>query len=139
MTTWAGMVRQHLPLRPEACRWLLNELGGSPSTVKELLLSPDESVRYAATSVATAALQRCMQAANDDSGGDPGGEGGPGGDDAYMAAYAAAIEARDRREFPGGQGGTPEGFIALGGGEGVPAAEPAGDNDAFLAHKTVRI
>ncbi|CAB1113461.1 unnamed protein product [Ectocarpus sp. CCAP 1310/34] len=138
MTTWAGMVRQHLPLRPEACRWLLKELGGSPSTLKELLLSPEESVRYAATSVATAALQRCMQAASNDSGGEPGGGGGPGGDgdDAYTAAYAAAIEARDRREFPGGQGGTAEEFVALGGGEGVPSAEAAGDNDAFLAQKT---
>lgn len=135
MTQWAEMLSNYLPNRSDACRWLLNELGHFPTILKELLLSPDETVRQAAASVADTALRRCMLAA--------GGGGGGGGrsqgrdSDASLGLYAAAAEEQERQEAEGLNWGQDlgEGFVAV--GQGGVATDPQGD-DTSLAQKTVR-
>lgn len=134
MTQWAEMLRNNLPHRSDACRWLLSELGHFPTILKELLLSPEETVRQAAASVADAALRQCMLTAGGAGG---GGRSQDGEGDAYLAAYTAAAEEQDRQEaerFDWGQD-LGQGFVAVGQG-GV--ATDAQDDDTSLAQKTVR-
>jgi len=99
MAWWAELLCNILPHRSDACLWLLNELGRSPTILKELVLSPEETVRYAAASVAAAALRQCILTAG---GAGDGGRSGVGNDDVYLAAYTAATEEQDRRCGPGG-------------------------------------
>lgn len=114
MGNWAELLSKHLPKRSDACRWLLDELGCVPETVKELLLSSDEAVREAAGLVMSAALRQSMATA--------GGAGGRDGvEDAYLAAYAAAVEQEEHGEEglevgEHGDGLSAEGFVAVGHG-----------------------
>lgn len=137
MTQWAEMLRKHLPYRPDACRWLLSELGRSPTILKELLLSAEEAVRQAAASVADAALRQCMLAAGGGGGGECGGVSQDGVGDVYLEAYTAAVEEQDRleaEEFNWGQD-LGEGFVAMGQGSVDTGAQ---DDGTSVAQKTVR-
>ncbi len=138
MAWWAELLCNILPHRADACLWLLNELGRCPTILKELVLSPEETVRYTAASVAAAALRQCMLTAR----GAGEGERSVGNDDVYLAAYTAAAEERDRQEAEtflggGGQGGEglAQGFVAVG---QAGAASETQNADTLLAQKTVR-
>lgn len=131
MAWWAELLCNILPHRSDACLWLLNELGRCPTILKELVLSPEETVRHAATCIAAAALRQCMLTTSD-----------AGNDDVYLAAYTAAAEEQDRQEAEmflggGGQGGESlaQGFVAVGQAD---VASEAQDDDTLLVQKTVR-
>lgn len=141
MTDWAQLISKHLPLRPDACRSVLSELSRFPVVLKELLLSPEESVRYAAALVAGVALKRCMLAAS--RAGGTGHKGETEDVDVYLEAYAVVAddqgqqEAEGLREGPSG-GGRAEGVPGEG-KEGVATeGEDEDDDDVSLAKKTVR-
>lgn len=132
MAHWAELLRNILPHRLDACLWLLNELGRFPTILKELVLSPEDTVRQAVALVAGVALRQCMLTA---SGAGDGGRSEDGNDDVYRAAYMAAV--REQEEFVGWQGGEKlaQGFVAVGQEDVAAEAE---DDDARLARKTVR-
>lgn len=136
MAHWAELLRNTLLHRSDACLLLLSELGRFPTILKELVLSPEDSVRHAAGVVAGVALGKCMLTA---SGAGDGGRSEDGNDDAYRAAYMAAAREQEE-EYLGWQGGEnlAQGFFAVG-QEDVDVATEAEDDDARLARKTVRM
>eukprot|EP00903_Cladosiphon_okamuranus_P019913 g18301.t2 len=127
MAHWAELLRNILPHHSDACVWLLSELGRSPTILKELVLSPDDSVRQAAAAVAGVALHQCMLTA---SGARDRGKSEDGNDDVYRAAYL-----EQEQEYLGWQGGEnlAHGFVAVGQEDVAAEAE---DDDARLARKT---
>lgn len=136
MAHWAELLRNTLLHRSDACLWLLSELGRFPTILKELMLSPEDSVRHAAAVVAGVALRKCMLTA---SGAGDGGRPEDGNDDAYRAAYLAAAREQEE-EYLGWQGGEKlaQGFVGVG-QEDVDVGAEAEDDDARLARKTVRV
>lgn len=133
MAHWAELLSNILPHRLDACLWLLSELGRFPTILKELVLSPEDSVRQAVAVVAGVALRQCMLTA---SGAGDGGRSEGGGDDVYRAAYMAAAREQED-EYLGWQEGenVAQGFVAVGQGDVATEAE---DDDTRLARKTVR-
>lgn len=133
MAHWAELLRNILPHHSDACLWLLSELGRFPTILKELVLSPDDSVRQAAAAVAGVALHQCMLTA---SGTGDGGKSEDGNDDVYRAAYMAAAREQEE-EYLGWQEAEilAQGFVAVGQEDVAAEAE---DDDASLARKTVR-
>eukprot|EP00752_Nemacystus_decipiens_P004045 g3704.t1 len=135
MAHWAELLRNTLSHRSDACLWLLGELGRFPTILKELVLSPEDSVRHAAAVLAGVALRKCMLIA---SGAGDGGRPEHGNGDVYRAAYMAAAREQEEEEYPEWQGGgenLAQGFVALG-QEDVDVAAEAEDDDARLARKT---
>lgn len=133
MGHWAGLLRNILPHRSDACVWLLSELDHFPTVLKELVLSREDSVRQAVAVVAGVALRQCMLTA---SGARDRGRLEDVNDDVYRAAYmAAAREQEDDNLGWQGEEHLAQGFVAVGQGDVAAEAE---DGDARLARKTVR-
>ncbi|CAM9482017.1 unnamed protein product [Scytosiphon promiscuus] len=143
MPTWAGLLSKHLPLRPDASVLVLSDLARFPVVLKELLLSPEEGVRFAAALVAGVALGRCMLTAT--GAGKLGQQGGSDDVDVYLEACTAVADGQGQPEVGGllevQSGGDCAEVVAGAGKEGrerVAAAEAEGEDDdqASLVKKT---
>lgn len=82
MKRWTERLQAWLPVRPRACRWLLNEMFRSSTSLRELMLCHDESVRETAKKVLGTALNQASISAGGGEGGDPSGK-----------AYVEALDA----------------------------------------------
>lgn len=117
MREWTIILRDHVPSRPDACRWLLDELARSPANLKELLLSADDTVRDAAADVLHVTLRTAVVAAGggdrEGNGGDLVGEGVA--EDVYLAAFAEIAAMEGGRGHEGtGEGDLVKPFFAVG-------------------------
>lgn len=141
MNEWAMKLSKYIPARPEVCRWLLNELGtGHPkaTTLKELLLSADDSVRAAAGVVLQAALRQSAAVVRGTSSGARGGDCPLAADDGpYVAAYAGVMREQDGRE--GVEERAERAAVAVEGQGGKSVVETrGGDDQAGVVKTTVR-